>query len=241
MGIAYNSKIVTEGLILCLDAANAKSYPVGSPAGITLTNLIPSSTITTASLSANTSYGSITDGVVNISGEGDSSANGTYLLGIGDLATSVNSDFTTTGWLNRTTSTSGEVMSYRHSSWRCSFDIVDASMIFYQRETFGSHTTRSTSVSTTSNLNQWYYYALVRSGDNWSFYKNESLIGTNSFSLTETISGPSLYTIGIAWSDDDFQSNGMNGSIGPIMHYTRALVADEISQNFNAHRGRFGI
>ena len=27
MGIAYNSKIVTDGLVLCLDAANPKSYP----------------------------------------------------------------------------------------------------------------------------------------------------------------------------------------------------------------------
>ena len=26
MGIAYNPKIVTDGLVLCLDAANTKSY-----------------------------------------------------------------------------------------------------------------------------------------------------------------------------------------------------------------------
>ena len=27
MGVAYNTSIVTDGLVLCLDAANAKSYP----------------------------------------------------------------------------------------------------------------------------------------------------------------------------------------------------------------------
>ena len=27
MGVAYNSRIVTENLVLCLDAANTKSYP----------------------------------------------------------------------------------------------------------------------------------------------------------------------------------------------------------------------
>ena len=29
MGIAYNSRIVTDGLVLALDAANAKSYDAG--------------------------------------------------------------------------------------------------------------------------------------------------------------------------------------------------------------------
>ena len=36
MGVAYNSKIVTDGLVLCLDAGNSKSYP-GS--GTTWTDL----------------------------------------------------------------------------------------------------------------------------------------------------------------------------------------------------------
>jgi hypothetical protein len=36
MGIAYNPRTITDGLVLCLDAANSKSYP-GS--GTTWTDL----------------------------------------------------------------------------------------------------------------------------------------------------------------------------------------------------------
>jgi hypothetical protein len=36
-------------------------------------------------------------------------------------------------------------------------------------------------------------------------------------------------------------SNRFAGKMGPIRLYSRALSADEVSQNFNAVRGRYGL
>jgi hypothetical protein len=33
----------------------------------------------------------------------------------------------------------------------------------------------------------------------------------------------------------------LNGSIGNIMIYNRVLTADEVAQNFNAYKTRFGL
>ena len=235
MATNYNPRIVTDGLVLALDAGNTKSYP-GS--GTTVYNLVSSVVYPSVSLFGDLSYGSILNGVVNISGLSNNSSSGVILRGNGNLGNTINNDFTSIGWLYRTSSKSGEVLSYRQSSVRCSFDIVNTSMIFYQRETISPYTIRSTSVSITNNLNTWYCFALTKSGSSWSFYRNGTLVGTNSFTMTETISG-SAFHIGGAWSDDDYLSNCMDGSIGPVMHYIRALTPQEVKQNYNATKSRF--
>ena len=238
MTIGYGPRVVTDGLVLALDAADRNSYP---GIGITVYNLVSSTTYPSVSLFGDTSYGSISNGVVNISGASNNTSSGVILRGLGSLGDTINNDFTTIGWLYRTSNGSDEVMSYRESALRCSFVVDNSAMTFNQRETSSPFTTQSTSVSVTSNLNTWYCYALSKSGNSWSFYRNGSLIGANSFTMTETISSGGAYAIGYAYTDDDYLSNGMDGSVGPIMHYTRALTASEVQQNFNALRGRFGI
>ena len=240
MGHFNNPRIPTDNLILFYDALNPNCYP-GS--GNTIYNLMRAERpdLPSMSLAYTTSYGSIANGVVTIGGleDGTNNNTGTFLSGSGNIGATVNTDFTTIGWLYRTTSDSGEVLSYRQTFVRLAFDISNAGMIFYQRESTPNYTTRSTSVSVTNELNTWNCYALVRSGTNWSFYKDGLLIGTNSFTPTETISGGGLYHVGIAWSDDDYVSNGMEGSIGPIMHWTRSLNSGEVQQVYQAHKNRF--
>ena len=39
MGVTYNPKIVTNGLVLCLDAANSRSYPkTGTTSNVSIYN-----------------------------------------------------------------------------------------------------------------------------------------------------------------------------------------------------------
>ena len=240
MGQYNNPRIPTDNLILFYDAANPNCYP-GS--GTTFTNLMKAERPDLPSMSFyfSSSYGSVSNGVITIGGleDGTNNNTGTFLRGLGSIGSTVNSDFTTIGWLRRTTSDSGEVLSYRETFVRLAFDIQNSQMVFYQRETTPSYSTRSTSVSVTNELNTWNCYALVRSGNNWSFYKDGSLLGTNNFVPTETISGGGAYHVGCAWSDDDYVSNAMEGDIGPIMHWTRALDAGEVQQVYYAHKKRF--
>jgi hypothetical protein len=238
MGIRRGPNIIQSGLVLSLDAGNIRSYP-GS--GDTIYNIVPSTVYPSMILYGDTAnYGSIGNGVVTLGGASNNTSSGTILRGIGNLGATVNSDFTSMGWQYRTSSKSGEVLSYRETSFRLAFDIEDNSMIFYQRELVSPFTINSTSVSVTNALNVWNHFALVRSGNSWSFYKNGSLIGTNTFTPTETLSGGAFH-IGGAWSDDDYLSNCMNGNVGPTMHYVRALSASEILQNFNMTKTRFGL
>jgi hypothetical protein len=238
MALHHSPKILTSGLVLTLDAGDINSYP-GS--GSTVYNLISTSTYPSMTLYGDTAnYGSIGNGVVTLGGASNNTSSGTILRGLGDLGSTVNSDFTTMGWQYRTASKSGEILSYRETSFRLAFDITDNAMIFYQRELVSPYTNNSTSVSVVNSLNTWNHFALVRSGNSWSFYKNGTLIGTNTFIPTETLSGAAFH-IGGAWSDDDYLSNCMNGRVGPTMHYIRALTSQEISQNFNAHKNRFGL
>lgn len=240
MSLSHSPKIPTNNLVFYIDAASEKSYP-GS--GITVKNLMSSTTYPDVSLQYDyATYGSIADGVVNISGaEGSVSTAGTFLRGFGNMGSTINANFTTIGWLNRNSSARGTIMDYRGSSRRCEFYATNSSIGFNERiETLvdGGYPTYSTLVSQSSNLNQWYCYALRRDGTNFSFYQNGELIGTTSYTMKETISG-GTFSIGIAWPDDDYASQGMNGSIGPVMQYTAALSDEEIKQIYTATRGRF--
>lgn len=236
MGFSRGGKVVTDGLVLYLDAANPRSY---SGVGSTIYNLVSKDIYPSMGLFGDTdNYGSIGDGVVELGGANNNSTSGTILRGFGSIGTTLQNDFTTIGWQYRTTSRSGEIMSYRESSFRLSFDINDNAMVFYQREQVSPFTTNTTSVSITNSLNIWNYFALTRSGNNWTFYKNGNFLQTNTFTPTETLTGTAFH-IGGAWSDDDYLSNCMNGFVGPTMHYTRALTKEEILQNYNATKGRF--
>ena len=64
MGISYNPKIVTNGLVLCLDAANAKSYPGSGTAWTDLSGLGNTGTLTNGPTYSSANNGSIVlDGI----------------------------------------------------------------------------------------------------------------------------------------------------------------------------------
>ena len=66
MGVAYNSKIVTDGLVLCLDAGNSKSYP---GTGTTWTDL--SGRGNTGTLTNGPTYSSANGGSIVFDGSND--------------------------------------------------------------------------------------------------------------------------------------------------------------------------
>jgi hypothetical protein len=238
MALHFSGRLIKDDLVLLIDAADINSYP---GTGNDIYNLIQGNGYPSMSLYGDTAnYGSIGNGVVTLGGASNNTSSGTILRGLGNLGATVNSDFTSMGWQYRTNSNSAEILSYRETSFRLAFDINNGEMVFYQRELSSPYTTNATSVSVTNALNVWIHFALVRFGNSWSFYKNGILLGTTSFTPTETLSGGAFH-IGGAWTDDDYLSNCMNGNVGPTMHYTRALSAYEISQNYFAHKSRFGL
>jgi len=177
-----------------------------------------------------------------------SNTTGNFLNGVGDMATGVDFNFTTMGWMLRTDSRKGTIMAYRRASFQLRFAISGTQMYFVQRDLASPYSTTSVEVSSTNSLNVWDHYALVKVGVgptvtcSWLFYKNGALVDTpQSYAMTEDIGSSSMYDIGADWSDDDYIGNNMGGYIGPFHHYTRALSAAEVKQNFIAQRSRFKV
>ena len=242
MALSHSPRIVTDGLVLCLDASDPQSY---SGSGNTIYNRANSSTYPSMTLTGDTSnYGSIGNGYVTLGGSGNADSSGVYLNGSGDLSSTTNDDFTTGGWMYRFSGYSNiaaEIMTYRRTGTRLDFSVDDNYMYFLQRRVVSPYDINSTSTSITNARDVWDYFSVVKTSNQISFFKNGLLIAANSFTFTETITTTNNFSIGLSWSDDDYLGRALNGRIGPTHHYNRALTASEILQNYNALKSRFGL
>jgi len=244
MGIAYNTSIVRSGLILCLDAANVKSYP---GTGTTWTDL--SGNGRNGTLTNGPTYSSLNNGSIVFDGTNDYSSipspsplSGTQLFSyeIWVNFTSITGNyggFNKCAWLfaGGTGSGSGQIEFGVLSANNTSFT---PNTIFVGRGGGGTTGSLTVNVSSLMSNEKWYQIVLVRSASNaQTLYLNSSLIGTgnvsNSFTDGQTdfgaLHGQASYT------------GYLNGKIGNIKIYNRALTAAEVSQNFNAVRGRYDI
>ncbi len=82
-----------------------------------------------------------------------------------------------------------------------------------------------------------YYSVIYNTGDNTlKLYQNSRLVESKNTSLVNPSWMPNGWRIG---SSDGWPS--LNGNIYNFLVYNRALSADEILQNYNATKGRFGL
>ena len=95
------------------------------------------------------------------------------------------------------------------------------------------------------NQGQWYVIAVTKSGNIWTPYVNGVQLGTGTTTSVTSIGVINNYiNFGAAFQASAGTGNYLyyakNTFAGTKM-YNRALSASEIAQNFNAHRGRYGI
>ena len=96
-------------------------------------------------------------------------------------------------------------------------------------------TTNSSSVS----INTWHYYTLTSDASSVKCYLNGSLHHTVSDCdwLNDALGTSPSFRIGLSgWGDQYF-----DGDISMVSYYDKALTASEVSQNYHAHRKRFGV
>lgn len=84
-------------------------------------------------------------------------------------------------------------------------------------------------------LNTWMHWVGTYDGSNMRFFRNGVL--KNTVAQTGTLASNSV-NAEIGQYSNDYR---MNGDISILKIYNRALSAEEIQQNFNAIRGRYGI
>ena len=116
-------------------------------------------------------------------------------------------------------------------------EITAAGLIYFGQWT-GSMTTIITSAQ---SLNAWYNLAITYNGTTATAYVNGASVGSSAIAW----SAPGASTFFGLMAQDATNMSGTaayaSGSIGAFMVYNRALSADEVTTNFNALRGRYGI
>ncbi len=88
-------------------------------------------------------------------------------------------------------------------------------------------------------INNWYYFGFtVKNGVTTQLYINGNLDGPPSNSASRT-----NYTTAILFMGDPRSGNLLDfvGQMGSLQIYNRALSADEVFQNFNATKHRYGL
>jgi len=92
--------------------------------------------------------------------------------------------------------------------------------------------------NTTVSSDTWYYLVLTRNSSLWTLYINNSVDKTATWSGQPDDGISNTFQIaGAAYGNDDFS----NSKITNLRLYKRALSTSEISQNYNAQKGRFGL
>ena len=225
MGLSHGAQEplgVRDGLVLYLDAANARSYP--------------KSGTTWFDRSGNGNTGTLTNGPTY------SSANGGSIVfdGTDDIVNTsyVSSNaFTWSVWFKTNVVSSG---------YRNIISIPTPNYILLLMDTntpnlgfWTSDALSGQSLSTpTISVNTWYNVVFVREGNSiTNGYK--TYVNSVSYGIANTGIWSTSSTISFGGRTDATQF--LNGNIAQASIYNRALSAAEISQNFNALRGRFSI
>ena len=223
--IAYYGNIATQGLVLNLDAAIQGSYPKTGSTWFDISNNGNNGTLTNGPLYIGSDYGAIVfDGVND------------YVEVPNNVA--LNSNIGTISiWFNSTTVSGRSAVLIGKTDSVGSFNGIN--ILTSGTEIYGQVKGSSDQIISGSLLSQntWYNFTLTySSGISYSSYLNGSLIGTNTLTSFTFSTQP----LRIARSLDSFWTI-YKGQVSNAMIYNRALSAQEITQNFNTLRGRYGI
>ena len=221
MGLSHSPKIVTNGLVLALDAANNKSYP--------------GSGTTWSDLSGNNNTGTLTNGptfsAANLGSILYDGVDDTVTLSL--VSSNVN-NVTTEVWFKAITLPGDRGLFLNGSGGSSGYGLQ-----------FGACGTSGTTlyvffgglncnVVSYSNLvtNTWYQAVYTRTttpSTSNILYINGTSVSTNTSANPNSPSGVTL--VG---------HSAYNGYISVVRHYNRTLSVTEILQNYNATKGRFG-
>jgi hypothetical protein len=223
MSISYNSSIVTNGLVLCLDAANPRSYPGSGSVWYDVSGNGRNLTLQNGPTFDGSNSGSlIFDGVDDWANTTDNGIGvGSRLPHSIDMWVNFNVITSTRWWL----AVLGQFGQGAHH-W------IGSSPTQTQFGTWAGACQRNPDLI---GNNIWLNIVSTYDGTNLILYVN--LNPTASCEATDFNFTNSEFTLGLRIGAESY----FNGKIATAKLYNRALSAAEITQNFNALRGRYGI
>ena len=212
--LAHSPSIVTNGLVLCLDAGNSKSYP-GS--GATWTDL--SGNGRNGTLQNTPTYSSANGGSLTFDGVNE------YVSSTLPALTS----YTTSAWVRLRIPNAGEYQLLQTFNDGFGMSVLSNKFFTYNgSNNFGTQTV----------VNDVWYNWVVTSTNTPS--NSTKIIINNVVDGTGTTYG-AISSGAIALAGYVGQSRYLNADIGAFTVYNRVLTAGEISQNYISIKSRYGL
>jgi hypothetical protein len=223
MSFAHSPKIVTDGLVLSLDAGNTKSYPGTGTTWFDKSGFSNNGTLINGPTFNTGSLGSIVfDGTNDYVGSFPNYStyfdfgltNSPFSISLFFKLAVINSDF--------------KVLVVTGGKWDYGLWISNTNKLLCGTEL------QNRTGNTTLSANLIYQGTLTFNGTTQTLYLN----GVNDGSFTQGLSNNGSQNLSIGRRVDGFY---FPGNIYTTQIYNKSLSPSEVTQNFNALRGRFGI
>lgn len=216
MALQHSPSIVTSGLALLLDARNPRSY---SGTGTAWNDV--SGNGFNATLVSNPTY----------------NASGYFVFTGTQSATVTNPLFSSQTNLNQT---------WTVSAWLNVDDTTGQSLINFGIGLYPSYGTNNSLLYLNSGTNDYYTYGGDVGGLGWKYltFRFNNATGSRTiYSNAENIStsGPNNTSTPVALNSTSTIASNLRGNLATLEIYNRMLTDAEVSQNFNALRGRYGV
>jgi hypothetical protein len=229
VGLSHSPVITTDGLVLCLDAANVRSYPGSGTSWNDLSGNGNNGTLTNGPTFQNNNSGSIL-----FDGTND------YISGTNSSSIQLSSDFTISAWVKLGNSGSNNESQGIFEKIRTVYNgygLTRQSNLFKFWTASNNSYTYTVSDSTYFAGNDWYYLVGRRSSGTNRLFIN-GVLQSSSASPPFSDSGE-IYVIGRYYSN--VSAFYFTGEIAQVSAYNKALSVNEIKNNYLATKGRFGL
>jgi len=257
MATKYSPRIVTDGLVLCLDAGNSRSYPGTGTTWYDLVghrhvggNLIHAPVFVDRVPPHPSSAGGLeryftfdgTNDYVDLGEDGEPA--GEYLYEADGAATTVGPPpFTMELFVRRSSSAAGTDCLVRVDNWsRTNLEMTDSSIL--HSIGYGADSVQdelSHSITITDDI--WYHIAFT-----WTILVTQQIyingaLGSERTPARSSFAGTTGESGGanLFKGHDSPYTNPFNGDLAVYRLYNRVLTATEITQNYTALKGRFGL
>jgi hypothetical protein len=227
MALHHNPRIVTQGLVMALDASDVNSSP--------------GSGTTWYDVSGNGNNGTLINGPTFSNNSLVLDGSNDYVETPTSIGASLTGDFTFNIWAIRDGDSDSSIGGLIGNLWHTVF--TGANIYLRNNNTeinvqTADGTTRTfyALTSPVSNRN-WTNYTLVNIGGIVSTYVNGVLLDSRS----RTISPSSTRQVTIGKWAGSFSSYILNGQVSNAHVYSRGLSSQEVLQNYLAQKSRFGL
>ena len=232
MAFQYSPKIITDGLVLALDAANPKSYP-GS--GTVWDNLVNR---TTGSLQNGATFDSNNLGSIVFDGVND------YVFLGNNTEYQITGSLTLEAWIKcNSVSTVNQTIIGRDDAINRCYKIQTAYTIESKLQLVlsSNNTLYSWLASTSLNDNQWHHVVSTFLPSTSVVLYTDGVAETTSTSGIPAFIDNDPVDLEIGRRNRNGSELFLTGNVAICKIYNRALTAPEILQNYNLFKGRFGL